>query len=59
MKSNQQVPMPLAAIVETNLEITHEVGSELDTMKPVDTGELKTLDMADRLTDDAMTLIFQ
>lgn len=39
----------------TNLERTHGVGSELNTVEPVDTGELRTLDMVDRLstTDDA------
>ena len=55
------MPMHLAATVETNLERTHDVGSELDTVGPVGTGELGTSDMVNRLStkDDATSTTFQ
>ena len=57
MKISQQMSIPskVTASVETNLEITCDVRSKLDTGEAVDTGELRKSEMVDGLlaTDDA------
>jgi len=49
VKISQQMSMTskVTASLETNLEITCDVGSKLDTVEAVDTGELRKSEMVD------------